>query len=340
MKVQKSIDEEQAATVEEHFQALIDDDSSIDDKIEKSSYENLPEWYNEELFKAGQCYYRRNLLSMAVVSILGVLSVIIIPTILRVLVWTKKSGTTCTAFKRYLETIIHIHSLYTADINNPNSRWWKSLNEIKLKHATNSRRSGESGPGGIYQRDMALTQFGFIGYALLVPDKLGLTNLKHERNGLNHFWRVVGYMLGISNKLNICRKDEIETTALCRLLQDKIYAKHMNDEPEKFNEMALALLGGLWYIDLTIDADCILYFWYEISGLKYAKPLGIYSQINYKYRKFVVYLLETPIIGFFIREYFNYYLSFCYWLAEVFPIFAKLRFGNVHSKIHLYTYSK
>lgn len=43
---------EQAATVEEHFQALIDDDSSIDDKIEKSSYENLPEWYNEELFKA------------------------------------------------------------------------------------------------------------------------------------------------------------------------------------------------------------------------------------------------------------------------------------------------
>ena len=42
--------------------------------------------------------------------------------------------------------------------------------------------------------------FGFIGYALVFPERLSLTNTEDNRKGLNHFWRVIGYLLGISNK--------------------------------------------------------------------------------------------------------------------------------------------
>lgn len=81
-------------------------------------------------------------------------------------------------------------------------RWWKSLNTIRYKHSTNSRKSAISDIGEISQRDMVLTQFGFIGYALIAPDKLGLTNEPHGREGLNHFWKVVGHLLGISERFS------------------------------------------------------------------------------------------------------------------------------------------
>lgn len=74
-------------------------------------------------------------------------------------------------------------------------RWWKSLNTIRWKHATTSRRSGK-----IHHHDMAITQFGFMGYVLLMPEKFGLTNEPNERKGFNHFWRVTGHVLGISDK--------------------------------------------------------------------------------------------------------------------------------------------
>lgn len=69
-------------------------------------------------------------------------------------------------------------------------------------------------------------------------------------------------------RLNICRRDEVETTALCAKLQDEIFVKYMENEPEKFGKMAKVLFDGMWYLDPTLDADCFMYFWYSISGLK------------------------------------------------------------------------
>ena len=47
---------------------------------------------------------------------------------------------------------------------------------------------------------MILTQFGFIGYVLTCPEILALTNNLDERQGINHFWRVVGHLLGIPDR--------------------------------------------------------------------------------------------------------------------------------------------
>lgn len=115
---------------------------------------------------------------------------------------------------------------------------------------------------------MALTQFGFLGYALLEPKKLSLTNEPEEREALNHFWRVLGSCLGISDKMNICRKNEVETTALCRRLLDEIFAKHMKEHPANFDHMSSVLVDGLWTIDVTLNADAIMYLWYKLSGVE------------------------------------------------------------------------
>ena len=120
----------------------------------------------------------------------------------------------------------------------------------------------------ITQRDMALTQFGFIGYALVTPEQISLTNEEDEREALNHFWRVVGRLLGIDDKINICRVNAKETTELCRQLIDNVFAKEMIASPPGFEHMTRVMLDGMWTLDVSLDYDAFMIFWYTLSGLK------------------------------------------------------------------------
>ncbi|XP_015109719.1 uncharacterized protein LOC107036323 [Diachasma alloeum] len=336
MTRREHINEAQPATIDQHFSDLINDTSVIDETPRELKKDDLPDWYDEKLFKAGQNYVCKNLMAISLGAMSGLLAVLVIPSILKILVWTKKSGSACTAFTRYLQTQLHVHHLYVSDINDPNSRFWKSINVIRHVHSTSSRRSRNAGMGGITHRDMALTQFGFMGYALIAPEKLGLTNEKEGREGFTHLWRVVGHSLGISDHLNICRKNEAETTKLCRKLINEVFGPKIKNYPEKFPEMADALIDGLWCANPALNYDSMMNFWYDLSGLRYDKPLGFASKLNYAYRSCIIYLIGTPYIGFFVRNGFNYYLSFTYWLLERWRVLAWIRFGKEQSKIQLF----
>lgn len=77
---------------------------------------------------------------------------------------------------------------------------YKTINMIHRKHKISSTRSKNAGVGGIYLRDMAITQFAFIGYALITPKFFGLCNKPQEEEALNHFWRVIGHLLQIPDR--------------------------------------------------------------------------------------------------------------------------------------------
>jgi hypothetical protein len=47
---------------------------------------------------------------------------------------------------------------------------------------------------------MALTQFGFMGFALLRSKELGVPDNREDLEGFVHFWRTIGYLLGIKDK--------------------------------------------------------------------------------------------------------------------------------------------
>ncbi|XP_020710158.3 uncharacterized protein LOC105689712 [Athalia rosae] len=286
------IDDLQPLTVDEHFKILLSSGEELID--EKSTGDltisDLPEWFDEELYRAGQQYYCSNVLGVSVASLSGLVSVLAIPSILEVLVQTKQSGTPCTAFKRYLETIFHTRVWYKADFKDKDSDWWKSLNTVRWKHSAASQRSKKAGCGGITHRDMAFTQYGFIGSILIIPETLGLTNTHRDRDGINHVWRVLGHMLGISDRLNICRKTEAETTELCKRLQIEVFGKYMREQSSQFLKMTEALLDGMWSIDVAIDKDAFLAFTYNLNDVPYQKPLGLYSLLNLKYREAALWL--------------------------------------------------
>lgn len=57
----------------------------------------------------------------------------------------------------------------------------------------------------INQGEMGMTQFGFLGLFLLYPDKFGAAGTSQEDlDAFAHFWRGIGYLLGMEDDYNIC----------------------------------------------------------------------------------------------------------------------------------------
>ncbi|KAJ8686260.1 hypothetical protein QAD02_022054, partial [Eretmocerus hayati] len=290
-KKMRDIDSEQPETVEKHFKLIMEDTSYIDSEISQITPKDLPAWFSEELFRAGQNYFKRNLLGFNGGYLAGLIAVFLVPSISEILVSTNQSSTACTAFKRYFQTLLHIYNLHIHDFKDPESRFYRSLNTIRWKHAMSSKFSLKKNQTGITQRDMVLTQFGFIGYILTKSEDLSLTNQKEERDAINHFWRVVGHLLGISDRLNLCRKDVDESTHLCALLLRDVFKSHLKDPSEHFFSLTKTAIEGMQSIDPFVDIDGFLTFFYELNESKYEKRLSIYSRLNYAYRRTNFYLL-------------------------------------------------
>lgn len=88
------------------------------------------------------------------------------------------------------------------------SSLWKSLAEVNNKHSYASKKSCSAGLNKISQKDMALTQFGFMGFPLCRPEQIGIYHATEEElQAFTHVWRVVGYFMGIEDRLvKICYK--------------------------------------------------------------------------------------------------------------------------------------
>lgn len=130
---------------------------------------------------------------------MGLLSIIAIPSILAVLVHTKKSSSDITAYKRYMQTIYHTLSWFRNDLR-PETSAWKSLAAVRKFHFSASRSAAVASVGIVSQKDMAITQYGFLGFTILTQKETGIQANKQEIEDFIHFWRVLGYLIGIRDE--------------------------------------------------------------------------------------------------------------------------------------------
>lgn len=79
------------------------------------------------------------------------------------------------------------------------------MKRVRKMHLFASKAAEKSGYGMIPQAAMAMTNFGFMGYALVRPHFLGIKhNNDEDREAFVHFWAVVGHMLGVKDEFNMC----------------------------------------------------------------------------------------------------------------------------------------
>ena len=143
--------------------------------------------------------FKRNYFAMMSAMYLGLLTVLAIPSVLNILIHTKKSSSAHTAYERYMRTIYHVLLWFREDIKE-DSRAWKSILFVRKMHSVASDSSIAANNGMISQRDMAITQFCFMGFSVLFKDRLGINCSDEEMSDYCHFWRVLGHLFGIKDE--------------------------------------------------------------------------------------------------------------------------------------------
>lgn len=97
--------------VEERIQILLKEGASIPaDSVDEDL--KLPDYFDPDKFRLGQQTFYNNVFAMMIAKLSGLLTLLAVPSILDILIFTKQSGTPCTAFRRYVSTILHTFVWY------------------------------------------------------------------------------------------------------------------------------------------------------------------------------------------------------------------------------------
>ena len=55
---------------------------------------------------------------------------------------------------------------------------------------------------------------------------------------------------------------------LCKQIQNEIIAKHLNDPHPEYMKYVTNVTKGIWYMDVSVNHDTLLYLTYDLTGLK------------------------------------------------------------------------
>lgn len=224
----------------------------------------LPDFYDEELFKKAQQFFNKHVFSLFGAKFFGLLALLTVPTILKILQMTRNSSSNLSAYRRYLGTVFHMLVWYRSDLK-PGSRLWESIETVKNRHNAASNQGPKSNLKRISQMDMALTQFGFMGFAVSRSTDLGFYNVSEEEwKAFIHFWRVIGYLMGTEDRFNICRESVEETRQICDELIRQVFHVEMRKRDKDFLEMSRYLCDGLWCMEPTLNANVMLNILYDL----------------------------------------------------------------------------
>ncbi|XP_023943767.2 uncharacterized protein LOC112049932 [Bicyclus anynana] len=220
----------------------------------------IPEWFDEKQYNKAREFYWSQAFQFSLSMLLGLVAVFAVPSILRVLISSRRSSSSYTAYKRYVSTLLHTLTWFEHDLK-PGSVSWNSILTVRTRHIKGGRAAKLKGHGIVSQRDLALTQFGFIGFTVLKPDKFGIRQFEEgDWEAYNHFWRVIGHTIGLEDRYNICRKNFEETREVCQILLDSVYTPCMENVPEYFEHMARSMLDGLWCVNPLVNVEAMLYW--------------------------------------------------------------------------------
>ncbi|XP_011503612.1 PREDICTED: uncharacterized protein LOC105366763 [Ceratosolen solmsi marchali] len=334
--------------VDERFEVLLKEGANTpaDSDVETLK---LPDYFDPKMFRLGQLIFQNNIFTMMIAKLSGLLTLLAVPSILDILIFTKQSGTPCTAFRRYVSTILHTFVWYDKDPLKQ-AEFFKSLHNVRKKHCIISQRSSQAGLRRISQLDMALTQFGFVGFTLLSGDQLGVVATIDELNGLVHFWRVIGYVLGMEDKYNLCNGSSIECQALCRRLLDDVFLPYFSTKNKKFDLMGRILIEGLWPVNPYLDPKAFTAFTFHLavsSATNNNHSVVIDTSTMSSYSRFILNLqllvhkyLMPPTYWWskYCRTFFNALMRLSIFLTENFPLLAYRVFTERKSHINIYKF--
>lgn len=178
---------------------------------------------------------------------------------------------------------------------------------------------------------------------MIKPHMLGIQVSQDNFEAMVHFWRVIGHMIGIQDRYNLCTDSWNTTRPRLELVLHDIYKPALEGAPARFIDMATALIEGLWCFNPFLTTETFLYFTKIMSGCEGYVYLGsdlrqlesVSNDANVSrmhwYSRFILFFqftMHTYALNFaLVRWYMNAQLRVSVFIIKYFPFLAIYQFG-------------
>ena len=115
------------------------------------------------------------------------------------------------------------------------------------------------------QFDMVVTQWAFVGPALIFPHRLGMGHVTgREWESLSHQMYLIGAELGVKDEYNLCKGSLEEVRDYCRAVHKRVIKEGIENREEENEEMARHLLEGMHIYNCFICVKPFMAWMYRI----------------------------------------------------------------------------
>ncbi|KAH6924846.1 hypothetical protein HPB50_025723 [Hyalomma asiaticum] len=245
-----------------------------------------PEWFDAHKFDRAKQIFREHLFSFFFAHLVGLAMVVTKPSILEPLASTGRSSTLSSLYRRYLSTLRHVKCWYEGDIWCPDDAAALSIARVRQMHREVSgqlrnRRCPVTGAAYLSQLDMAVTQFAFVGLVVLYPRQLGLFLSEPELECVLHFWRCVGYKLGMADSYNLCSGSYRETFDACLDMQEKLIKPGLVNASPEASAMSKDIISAVRVLVIFLSYEGMMAYWARQVGLDFNAALSLYDWWSY-----------------------------------------------------------
>ncbi|KAG5675193.1 hypothetical protein PVAND_005117 [Polypedilum vanderplanki] len=323
----------------ENYSKLLNNEG-FETSVNEEEILELPSWVDKEKIKKGQWFVSFNFGFVFRTAMIAIIAAPISKPLMKIMKFTKQSSSPKVAYRRFTLNFMHAFYWFLFKIE-PGSKAWKSFEVIRSIHNHINKRLTKADERKISQTDMVVTQFLFIGFQILYQNEIGIYGKDEELEAYNHVLRLVGYMLGIEDKFNVCGETVEETRARCWAIVEDIYKPFLINPSEEYLNYIEPAVEGMWHSVPFMHFNSILFFLKRFSNvpnfqcikLKHDsctefcafEKISIYTKIRIKLDMFFVEYLSK----FFIyRIILNFFYTFVIaTLIFIFPILSMIKFG-------------
>lgn len=136
---------------------------------------------------------------------------------------------------------------------------------IRKKHKHGSDMGMRRTNRFINQRDMAVTQNSFMGHVITCYTQFGMPYDPENMLAMCHLWRVVGYMLGIEDRFNLCNGDLPTVTARSNAIFRHMIIPGLLQAPTDFQMMTEAYFNGIQGISSEFETEKFIFITQRLS---------------------------------------------------------------------------
>jgi hypothetical protein len=139
---------------------------------------------------------------------------------------------------------------------------------------------------------------------------MGISQKPEDIEAILHFWRGIGYLLGIEDKYNLCNGSVDEIKSLCELiLEQKLKTSIIESPPEEATQMSRGIVNSIRFYVRLLTYESLTKYLFEIIKIQKEINLSLFGSICYRSMKITInYLLHITVFAFILNNLLRFSL--------------------------------